>query len=314
MKQHDHPDRYDYWRRVLNGERVPILEDDPQQGFYRLRKYKNGPWLPVAIWIEQPKDEDGNPDGDERVITKLESTIVDPDTVWLSCARHTVTYEDYTARIKTGEWPNEAPSPIGHNQGDEQSLADLIKDETERAAAWLEGRKILTQADADKAGNWVDQIAALGKKAENERKFKKQPHWDAGLRVDAEYKPLTAAASQAVTNLKRALSPYLQAREAEKRKEADRAAKKAREAAEASNEPVEAAPPPATKVKAGGAAGRSVSLRSFVSADITDYRAALKHFANHDDVKTVIQKLANAAAKAGVEVPGTKIKKERRAA
>lgn len=49
---------YNWWRRTVAGERVPRVEDDPQPGFYKTRSVRGGPFVPVAIWLEQEIDDE----------------------------------------------------------------------------------------------------------------------------------------------------------------------------------------------------------------------------------------------------------------
>ena len=50
------------WRKALAGEPVPLHENDPQPGYWRLRQGRGGPFLPVAIWCEP----DGSSEGPAR--------------------------------------------------------------------------------------------------------------------------------------------------------------------------------------------------------------------------------------------------------
>ena len=61
--------------------------------------------------------------------------------------------------------------------------------------------------------------------------------------------------------------------------------------------------------------GRAISLRSYQTIEITDYAAALAHFVEQDPeaFSSVVEKLARAAVKAGVDAPGVKEVTERRA-
>ncbi|WP_166461941.1 hypothetical protein [Paracoccus alkanivorans] len=60
--------QYDFWQRSVAGERVPRTEDDPQPGFYKTRMVRNGPFVPVEIWLEQEIDpETGELTADERL-------------------------------------------------------------------------------------------------------------------------------------------------------------------------------------------------------------------------------------------------------
>lgn len=45
-----------WWRDTLAGKRPPRHEDQPEPGFYKTRMVRGGPWVPVAIWLEQTID------------------------------------------------------------------------------------------------------------------------------------------------------------------------------------------------------------------------------------------------------------------
>ena len=45
-----------YWQNALSGNFGAVHENDPQCGYYRMRKGRGGPWVPVAIWLEGQDD------------------------------------------------------------------------------------------------------------------------------------------------------------------------------------------------------------------------------------------------------------------
>ncbi|MFM8622262.1 MAG: hypothetical protein ACKOB3_02635 [Holophagaceae bacterium] len=94
-------DSYSWWRQALLGHFGPIHENDPQPGYYRMRKGRGGRWVPAAIWEE--KDNLGLSclvDGVER----------DPFEVWTWVCRYPITYETYVAVAERGEaWPEDLP-------------------------------------------------------------------------------------------------------------------------------------------------------------------------------------------------------------
>ncbi|MGN7869586.1 hypothetical protein [Paracoccus sp. 22332] len=47
---------YRWWRETLAGLRPARHEDDPQCGFYKTRIVRGGPWVGVAVWLEQSID------------------------------------------------------------------------------------------------------------------------------------------------------------------------------------------------------------------------------------------------------------------
>ncbi len=68
------------------------------------------------------------------------------------------------------------------------------------------------------------------------------------------------------------------------------------------------------KVSFGGSTGRKVSVRTVKVAAIEDWAAAAAHYANSDRVRAVVQALANADAKNGIEHPFMKTSKSATAA
>lgn len=86
---------YDWWRRTLAGERVPRIEDEPEPGFYRIRRFKGGPFVPVAIWIEQEIDEAGELASPEVMRCIVNGVPADPVRTWLFC--RAISAEQYDA-------------------------------------------------------------------------------------------------------------------------------------------------------------------------------------------------------------------------
>ena len=74
-----------------------------------------------------------------------------------------------------------------------------------------------------------------------------------------------------------------------------------------------AAPEP-VKVQAGGQRGRKTGLRTIVRYHVSDHTKALAFFAESEDVRELVQKLADRASKAGVSVPGVERIEEKVAA
>lgn len=316
-------DAYTYWREALTGTFGPISADHPQPGRYRMRKGKDGPWQPVAIFMQ-----------DGAVKAAVGKEFVDPLTIWTWCADKPVSEADYKQALATGQWPGE----IGHNSGD-LSLKEEIEERASIALEWLATNGIKTKVDADMAANYRAALLELKKRAETEHKTAKAPHLEAGRKVDATYKPLIDTADGAAATVRTELGKYLAKVEAEERAKAD-AARKAEEArvrAEMERQaielakrmqedpiaaltepapelPVMRAPPEPVKVTAGGQRGRVTSLKTVVSYVVTDHAKALAFFAENDDVRQLIASLATKASKAGVTVPGVERKEERVAA
>ncbi|MGL1921954.1 MAG: hypothetical protein OCD03_13100 [Hyphomicrobiales bacterium] len=79
------PDLYEHWNLSVNGKRPGVQLDEPKCGFYRSRKVKGGPWLPIAIWMQQEVDEEGNPIDDEYLVATFAGEQTNPDEIWQWC-------------------------------------------------------------------------------------------------------------------------------------------------------------------------------------------------------------------------------------
>ncbi len=78
-------DLYQHWIDAVNGLRPGVQLDDPQCGYYKTRKVKNGPWLPIAIWCEQEFDDQNNAAGDEYLVATLNGNPTDVIKIWEWC-------------------------------------------------------------------------------------------------------------------------------------------------------------------------------------------------------------------------------------
>lgn len=301
-----------HYQSNLAGKDVPLHDGVPQVGFYKMRRGRNAPWLPVAIWSK-----------DGSLVCRVAAEMADPNEVWTYCCGNPVSKADAKYAFEHGTWPGDVPD-IGHNSGD-LSLAEEITDTAEQAIDWLEKTPIGSKVECDMAANWRAKLLDLKKRAEVEHKTEKQPHLDAGRAVDAKYKPLIETAADAADSLRNALTRYmaaeeakLRAAEAAQRRAAEEAARKAREEAAAKGAPEpEGVPlplPEPARVQAGGQRGRKVGLREITRYFVTDYEAALAHVKDHDEVRAAVIKVAGAMAKAGAKVPGVEAKTEKVAA
>ncbi|KQS79074.1 hypothetical protein ASG25_10840 [Rhizobium sp. Leaf384] len=323
-----------WWQEALAGRVGPMSEGQPEQGYYRTR-FKDGQWEPVAIW----KDEDG------AWLAMRGERIVDAGDAWNFCRTHPVSYEAYQKAIDGAGWDDEPPAPaIGHNLPSDpfEALRLEYEAEKEQAEAFMKA-PIKTQADADRAAILSKRVATIAKKATDLHKVEKQPHLDAGRVVDTKWRDLKEEPDLLSKRLKRHMDDFLreqqrveaerqraaQAEADRKRRDAEDAARRAAEAAGPSAEEQAAAQANAerlareaaeaeratqTRNAAAGRTGARVSLRTFVSAEITDYDALVMALKDRPEIRDVVNSLANRAAKAGVELAGMKIKEEQRAA
>jgi len=308
-----------------------VSEGDPQPGFYRKRASKDGPFVPVAIWNVEA-----------GMVALAGAAEADPYSIWSFACRNPVSEATYHA-VNDGiaAWPGEPPA-IGHNlpQSDDphDQLTVEYQGEAEQAEAFLK-EPIVTKEQADRAAIWSKRLAAIAKKATDLHKVEKQPSLDESRRVDDRWRDLKDGAADLSKKLKRHMDAYLQEqdrleqeRQRKARDEADRIRREAEEAARKAKasdneyeqakadrlarEAAEAEREAQARNAAAGRTGAKVSLRTFVSARVTDYHAAAKALldANHRELKECIDQLANRAAKAGVELAGVERIEEKRAA
>ena len=211
-----------------------------------------------------------------------------------------------------------------------QAASDLAAE----AAPWLNKGEVENEAEAQQLTDVIAKARKLYKDAEDARKKEKQPHMDASKAVDTAFAVAVSALEKTATSLKPIIAKWLQKVEDEKRAEAARQAEIARKAKEeadrlaaqaaANNDAMAAAQAEAAQaeaqklekaaVKTGKAksnvgsatgAGRSMSLRKVTTAQIDNLNLVYRHFHEHPDVRDVLQRLANAAVRAGDAVPGT---------
>ncbi len=319
-------DEFQFWRDALAGKPVAIHDSTPQPGYYKLRKGRDLPFVPVAIWKK-----------DGEFICRVGAETKNAHDVWSYCADKPITKVVAQEAFKTGAFPGDAP-PVGHNSGD-LSLTEQIREYAAQALTWLKKTSITNTETKDMAANYRARLLELRKTADAERETEKRPHLEASRAVDAKFKPVIEEADQAANTIRDALTAYMRQEEAkleaERRAkyEAERAAvEAARKEADAArvklmqDDPIAAlttpepelpmmpvAPEP-VKVQAGGQRGRKTGLRTTVRYQVSDHVKALAFFADSDDVRELIQKLADRASKAGVAVPGVERIEEKVAA
>lgn len=314
----DQSNPWSWWQSALAGQSRQIHENEPQQGFYRV---KNDP---VAIWHE-----------DGATMALRAGRPVDAAEVWTYACRKPISHELYTSVVAGGTWPEQienevaaaAPAGIGHNSGEPHEVALDELDVLERAwATWLQsiGGTIRDEADDAKADTFQKRFHELMKKADETRDAMKRPHLEAGRKIDAAWKPVIAHAETAKRRIGDVVLPYRRARD-EARRAAERAASE--EAARRKREHDEAvaaaaaasAPPPPPPEPEPVAAARPVKkgFREVKVLVITDLAQAcasiLKHDAENPDVINAVRVVARRLLDAGVKVDGVEIRIEQRA-
>lgn len=275
---------------------------DPKPGFYKIRA---APGVFLFLPVKITRDDAGKawvqvgnqaPSADEQRVR----------FVWLSCAKNVVSEDAYRHAVETGLWPGDAPvtPAIGHNHPPAgEDLTPKLDELEAEALAWLEGRTVVSQAEADKCERLANDFIGLKKKAEQQHEIEKAPHLKAGRIVDRRYKPLIEKAEALVRKLKNAAQPFLIAREQEKLQAAAEAIAKGEKVVRAD-----------LRATTSGHSGRKLHLQEVTFAVIDDLDQVVLFFKNHPDMLELVQRLADACAKGGAPIPGATYKTEQRAA
>lgn len=327
-------DQYDFWRRRLKGEVIPIHDGEPQAGFYR-----NGA-AAVAYWFGK----------DGKIRCRVDNKDVpeqDAMERWPFASKKPVSHEAYKAKLESGDWPSESDvvtadieiARTDPNAGTFEGLQKRIKRLAIEADRLIAHGAAIFQEDADRASDIADRLGKLWTQSDNLRKVEKQPHLDAERAVDDKWRPVLTNATIYKRLKEVVVEPLLKAKKREKeqaeqaardaaeraRLEAEEAVRKAAEAAKQANAPNELIEQQAAQAQAAAAAaaarveqvssqrvtagtrGRSVHLRSAQVVTIEDRAAVLAHFADREEITAVLQTLAERSVKAGIAVPGVKV-------
>lgn len=97
-----------YWDALDDIESVSPHPNDPQAGFYRARLVKDGPWVPVAIWVTQTIDkETGELLEPEALVCVVNGKHADPDEAWNWCCQNPIKEPAYRYYEANRKWEEE---------------------------------------------------------------------------------------------------------------------------------------------------------------------------------------------------------------
>jgi hypothetical protein len=292
-------DNFNWWENALKGRRGPIHDGEPQSGFYRQRN-RDKIYEPVAYW------KDGAT-GEQRC--HVNGRAVDHDRmmhIWPFASKNPITTEAYWHRIDTGTWMDDDAGAIAAAKGPdidpETDPIGSMKAEIEKAAAGVPAYKAIdSDEQAAKAQTLRSALTALSGKADKIRKAKKEPHLEAGRKVDAEWQPLVNQASSLANDIRKALEAW----EDVKRENARRAAADAAKAALAAQEAGKPAPPPpaqntpAPSMQIRGASGRAASVGTKKVIKSIDLQKCWDKLGGLPEVYNLFLELADKAIAAG---------------
>jgi ribosome-associated translation inhibitor RaiA len=299
-------DNYEYWKSAIAGRPIAINAEEPQAGYYWMRRAKDGPRVPVFIKTV---------DGEMMARVGAQSDLVEAKDIWTYCASNAVGSYQAKHAFQHGKWPGDIDSPaMGHNSGN-APIAEQIEILKGDARDWMTGRTLASQDDADMAANFATALSKLAKQADTERLEAVRPHLEEQRRINAEYQPIIEDAKQAAKVLDDAARKWVDAENARRRKEAEEAARAEaerirKEAEDAGDwltatapEPVMA--PEVAPIKVGGQFGnRTGGSRKKTEYVVTDYAAFLAANVDHPDIQAAADKLAAKIGKAGVKCNG----------
>ena len=322
--------QYTYWHNALMGQFGPIHENDPQCGYYRMRLRRGGEWVPVAIF----REDDG------EVIALCKGEMKDAFEVWTWCCRYPVDYEVYRAVAEEGKpWPEDVmvsgladptakspyppagnPSPttlptIGHNSSgvtEAEGLLEEIEALKYLSSTWLEEiGTVSSQSDADRAANYAERFGMLETKAEALRTSAKRPILEEGRRIDADWKPVIARASDNKAKMKKALEPYLLSeRERILKEQAEQEVALLTGVGEGYDASSSLSSTTTTLPPRAGTHGRRIGLRTKKVVSVVDDEAFISGFRSNDRfwrdeaIRSSMLKLAESDLAAGYQVPG----------
>lgn len=294
---------YAWWRAALAGNPAAIDANTPEPGFYETRSKSRATGEVTRSVVAYWYDANGRlrcMNGGDRV--NKERAI----ERWPFAAKRPISEATYKA-VRAGEgWPDEHPTAASDRSNaapDDDSLEGVrerIEDLAREAEKLIAAGPAPTQVVANQAADLAERLLAREKLADQRRREEMRPHEEAAKAVDGQWRPLRDMAADCKARLKKlVVTPFLLMREAELA-QAKATAQRA------------GLPPPGAKPAAGSTT--STSLRTVTSAVIEDYPKALAFFEAHEQVKDLIQKLANASARSGVCPAGCRIKTEKAAA
>lgn len=315
---------YAYWRAALQAKDKrslpPTSDGDVHPGRYRMRKHKDGPWVPVAVWPVE---------GKELPACRIDGADVDYETAQSRASffhQNPVTQAQYAEYEETGRWWDEVAG-VGHNNPPDEGEDDHVRlkkqfDALVEEAEPLITAKVATQEQAEKHAAMAKALDAIARDADKKRKAEKQPHLDAGKAVDDKWRSLTNDPKDVAKKVKRTLDAYMREQERVKREEAERLRQEAMAQAKRSDnqEEVQAKFEQAQELEQAkttvGTTGAKVRMREVVSAVITDFdkAAADPQIKNHPDYRAFVQQLCDRAVRAGKTIEGVERKETKEAA
>lgn len=343
----DDPTTLDWWTRALEGKRADINPNEPMTGYYRARSKNKQTGeetlFAVAYWWHGGKCFcKVNPPGAIGVQPTLTGEKHERMmTAWPQVAKEPIKYDVYQSVVAGKPWPDQhvtetaapaeasiqpldakppaagAAEPPAENL-DSSPQAVLARDIAEakrgvsRYVRQEPGKAVEYLIDSDdKAGaaqTLRAKLLSLSKTAEKARIEANAPHQKAIKENGLIWSPLEDEATRMANWLR---DGPMKRWEQDKRDALAAAQKQAAAASEASGtkvEPQSNMAAPKSQVK--GATGKAAAVTTLKVAVIEDWDKVYQFFRDDEQVKAILQGIANRSVRAGIEVPGAAVKEE----
>lgn len=307
---------YDYWRAELAAPKSQSRDTSlPIWGFWRIENARTKPDTPFAAW----GDESGTVYKIGRKDSIL-STSEDAQRFFSFSFPHAIAVEEseYKNALVTGYWSDGKPSrqieAVANERATEgqsnyapvhEVIAERIELLMEKANACI---PVDTKEKSEALAEIGQRLAAVVKEGEGLREKELEPVNEQIITIRTRWAPVKTAADR-LPDLRKALRAWIKSEE-------DRLAEEARksssvEGSGATETEGGVAPTPPPKVKVAPAYGRATVLRKVTRGVITDRAKFLRSVKDDDDVTELLQRKANALARAGTKKPGMTIEESR---
>lgn len=111
-------DRWAWWEASISGAQPPTHADDPQSGYFAVRKFPYGEWpkgplIPARIWWEQDVDhETGELIAPEICRAEIDGRPADPWRIWTWVAKRPIPESEWIwLRALSPLLPKKIPLP-----------------------------------------------------------------------------------------------------------------------------------------------------------------------------------------------------------
>jgi hypothetical protein len=309
--------KYAYWEARQRGEDPQAVNEQPECGFYRVRRVKGGPFVPLAIFPSSGEIIGfigAHSIGEEIEADKL-------GRMWPWACKNDISEAVYRDVAENGkDWPDvdatvsaaQREAIGGNNPPDE---AALLAEQIANARAGIADYATITDDDHNaRAQTLRARLQELSRNADTLRKGLKKPHQDLADAVDEKWMPLVKSSKADADKIKAAMEAFATAKI--RKRETEQAAIDAEQAKFSDNlqtlgvrVPAFAPPPPLpTQVK--GAIGKAAHIGERLEIkSVDDIDLLFAHFKLEPDVRQCLVKLAKIAVDAGQTVPGITVEK-----